>query len=67
MNPDRAHDAHIEPADLIEAERAPRRFRTLQDVSDAIVEYQRRVATASIRRRRRVLPPSSSASAEPAR
>jgi hypothetical protein len=38
MNPDRARDAHIERADLIEAERAPRR-----------------------------LPPSSSASAEPAR
>jgi len=55
------HD--IEPADLIEAGRAPRTFRTLKEVADAIVE--RRRATASVRRKpRRVLPPSSSASAE---
>jgi|RhiMetdeSRZDD1v2_1073273.scaffolds.fasta_scaffold122917_6 hypothetical protein len=35
MNSDRARDAHIEPADQIEAERPPRTFRTLEDVADA--------------------------------
>jgi hypothetical protein len=53
MNSDRARDAHIEPADQIEAERPPRTFRTLEDVADA-----RRQARVRRRTRREPTRPS---------